>query len=75
MELVWAKLTVLPLTDGVSRTAAEMLSKYPLSGADAVQLSTALHSPLGFRQEFVTWDRRLSNAASELGFVVIPDPD
>jgi predicted nucleic acid-binding protein len=71
----WGRLqdevAIVELTPEVAREAAELVTKYPLSGADAVHLASALSlddaSPL-----LVTWDHRLGSAAMSEGLFVAP---
>ena len=68
-----AALDVMELTPAVGDHASELAAAHPLSGADAVYLATAL----ALRDDalvVVTWDRRLSSAASAMGLSVVPGP-
>lgn len=66
-----AALDVLELTPAVGDHAADLAAAYPLSGADAVHLATAL----ALRDPALvvaTWDRRLASAASAEGLDIVP---
>jgi predicted nucleic acid-binding protein len=71
----WARLQdeldMVELTSEVSREAADLATSYPLSGADAVHLASAVSleraGPI-----LVTWDRRLASAAVSVGLAVAP---
>jgi len=71
----WGRLQdevdMVEVTAGVASEAAELATRYLLSGADAVHLASALSlddaGPL-----LVTWDRRLGSAATAAGLSVVP---
>lgn len=66
-------LDLLDVTEGIAERGADLAAAHALSGADAVQLATAL----GLRDvEIVvaSWDRRLATAAVAEGIVVVPEP-
>jgi hypothetical protein len=71
----WSRLrdeaAMVELTNEVAIDAAALTTRYPLSGADAVHLASAL-SIAGTVPLFVTWDRRLAAAALDAGFPVTP---
>ncbi|MGH9962241.1 MAG: type II toxin-antitoxin system VapC family toxin [Pyrinomonadaceae bacterium] len=59
--------------EGMRETAANLLWRYPLVAADALQLAASLtwckHNPRGCH--FVCFDERLCDAAAKLGFWVL----
>ena len=69
----WPSLSRLSVSRSVIRSGATLSLRYPLSGADAIHLATALD--LGESLTFVTWDRRQAAAADALGFEVLPALD
>ena len=60
-------------SDAVRRTATRMLRTHPLTAADALQLAAATVAAEGAPSSlpFVTFDRRLAEAATREGFPVI----
>ena len=66
-----AALDVVELTAQIADRAAILAAAHPLSGADAVQLATAVVLE-GSDFVVVTWDRRLAAAASAEGLNVVP---
>ena len=75
LERVWDRVGFVELNDELAQSAAELLHRYPLSGADAVHLATALYNGVPNTLSFATWDKRLARAARDFGFAVVPDPD
>lgn len=75
LEHRWASLTTIAVTEPRIRSAAALVSRYPLSGADAVHLASAYSIHASDALVFVTWDRRQARAASDLGFTVQPPID
>jgi len=66
---------VLP-DDQIRELASESLDKYSLRGADALQLAASLvwcHKQPS-RRSFICADRRLAQAADEVGFFVLDIP-
>jgi predicted nucleic acid-binding protein len=63
---------ILP-SESIRSAATELLSKFPLSAADALQLAAALkwcsEKPRG--RFFVSFDRRLGEVADRVGFSVL----
>ena len=74
-EQVWDSFIALPPEETHFIDAARLVLSYPLSGADAVHLATALDMLQHGEMTFVTWDRRQAEAAAELGFTVQPPID
>jgi len=68
-------LDELGLTEEIRQEALRLVTVHPLRAADAIHLATALASadskPNG--HEFVTFDRRLAQAARLEGFTVLTD--
>ena len=75
LELLWDQLFPLEVTEARIRRAADLVKLYPLSGADAVHLATALDARSGGPLMVGTWDRRQAEAARALGFPVQPPID
>lgn len=72
LDQAWLRLNVIPVLDAYIDHAADLVLGYPLSGADAVHLATALDMLQHGEMTFVTWDRRQAEAAHALGFAVQP---
>ncbi|NPV47292.1 MAG: type II toxin-antitoxin system VapC family toxin [Armatimonadetes bacterium] len=68
-------LDELALAEGVRDIALRLVTEHPLRAADALHLASALQwcgeAPEG--HEFVTFDRRLAEAARREGFVVLTE--
>jgi len=77
LDAAWDQLAVVGLDDALAREAARLAGVHPLRAADAIHLASAgvLASGDARAVRFACWDSRLSDAASELGFTVIPDED
>lgn len=71
MESTW--WDVAPEEDA-RKTAKEMLNRYDLRAADALQLAAAMvwcdHNPR--RRPFICFDQRLAEAARKAGFIALP---
>ena len=68
-----AAVDVVELTPTVGDHAADLAAAHPLSGADAVQLASALALASGTGAVILaTWDRRLASAAWAEGLNVVP---
>ncbi|MDP9343841.1 MAG: type II toxin-antitoxin system VapC family toxin [Actinomycetota bacterium] len=70
----WTDLLVVELDDALSRSAARLAHEHRLRAADAIHLASASLVTEGAVREtiFACWDARLSDAASRLGFDVVP---
>lgn len=75
LHRIWSEFTVAPPDPAYFTHAADLIVQYPLSGADAVHLATALDLNTDSGLTFVTWDRRQALAADALGFDVQPTVD
>lgn len=69
-----ARIARVNLDQNVAPIASSLVDRYPLSGADAVHLASALALDLD-DAIFATWDERLHTAARAEGLAVAPrDP-
>ncbi len=75
LRFVWSRFETVSVDDAYILAGAELLSQFPLSGADAVQVASALGIDSVDSLTFVTWDRRQAEAADALGFTVQPPID
>lgn len=62
---------LVELTPRIADRAARLAGEHSLSGADAVQLASAL-SMTAAAPVVVCWDRRLAAAALDVGLAVVP---
>ena len=67
----FARCTVISLADHLVERAAELAADYELRAADSIHLATALEV-LEPDTVFVTWDKRLRQAALQAGLVTAP---
>lgn len=74
-EQLWPQFEVVQMTEVIALRAGDLVTQFSLSGADAVQLASALLTPYFRDLIFVTWDRRQAEAAHALGFSVLPPID
>ena len=65
------RCTVVSVADPIVDHAAELAAGYQLRAADAIHLATAL-AALEPDSAFVTWDKRLRQAATLAGLVTAP---
>jgi len=65
LDMRWDALRQIGVTDGLVRLAGDLADRRALRGYDAVHLASALI--LGGEVVMATWDRELSDAASEEG--------
>lgn len=72
LDMMWTWFVRIDLTSAIAQRAAGLVAQYPLSGADAVQLATALSIRTDAPLTFASWDRRQAAAAAELGLIVRP---
>lgn len=66
----WADTTVIELTDVVCERAVELAERVGVRTLDALHLGAAAEAGEG-RLPIVTFDRRLSEAARSLGWIVL----
>ncbi len=66
-----SEIDLIELTPELARHAADLAVTYPLSGADAVHLATAL-ALVDSGVVIATWDHRLADAVLAEGLPVIP---
>lgn len=71
-EQLWPQFEIVQMTEVIALRAGDLVTQFSLSGADAVQLASALRTPYFRDLTFVTWDRRQAEAAHALGFTVQP---
>lgn len=70
----WTGLVVVELDEPLGRAAARLCRDYPLRGADAVHIASAIQFVEAAEQvRFACWDRRLWDAAGGLGFARVPE--
>ena len=65
LEIHWEEVETVEVTDDLVRFAGDLADRRALRGYDAVHLASAL--TLGDEVLMATWDRELSDAASEEG--------
>jgi predicted nucleic acid-binding protein len=73
-ERQWADVTVVELSEAISRQAGNLAALYFLRGFDAIHLASAvtLQRESGERVTFSAWDGRLLGAAEAEGLAVAP---
>jgi predicted nucleic acid-binding protein len=69
-EACHAAAAIVAIDDDLTRHAGDLAAHHQLRGYDAVHLASALR--LGGRTTFITWDRRLRDAALDAGLGVAP---
>ncbi len=67
----FARCTVVSVADHLVERAADLAAGYDLRAADAIHLATAL-AVMEADSVFVTWDKRLQQAAIQAGLVTAP---
>jgi predicted nucleic acid-binding protein len=67
----WGEVEPVGLDDALLRVAGAVADREGLRALDAIHLATALYLGAS-RTVFVTWDRRLADAAGRLGLAVAP---
>lgn len=67
----WQAVRTVELSTEVAAAAGALAERHALSGADAVHLASAL-ALADAEAVFVSWDRRLSEAARAAGLRVVP---
>ena len=67
----FARCTVVSVADHLVERAAQLAAGYDLRAADAIHLATAL-AAMEADSVFVTWDKRLRQAAIQAGLVTAP---
>lgn len=74
LEVVWRRIVTVAVEPGLVRDAGELAERHALSALDAIHLASALTLVGGSgRPAFVTFDRRLREAAAAEGFRVLPE--
>ena len=68
---LWLTFNALDLSPDIARSAASILERFPLSGADAVHLAAALSIRTDVPSAFTSWDSRQIEAAEALGLIVL----
>lgn len=69
---LWPRFKIIPFGERIAYEAAGYILRFPLSGADAVQIASARAIEQYPETTFATWDRRQAEAAYALGFTVEP---
>ena len=72
---IWPEFQLIDFTDTIAEHTGNLALTHPLSGADAVQVASALAASDDVQMTFATWDRRQATAASALGLAVQPAID
>lgn len=67
---LWRNINLIDLSPGVARQAGDLIAQFPLSGADAVHIASALAVRAGSAITFASWDNRQVAAAEALGLLV-----
>jgi len=75
LHQIWREFKVTPAESSYFTQAADLIVQFPLTGADAVHLATALDLNTDGDLMFVTWDRQQADAAHALGLTVQPAID
>ena len=75
VDRIWSSFETVSVGDASILVAADLLPRFALSGADAVQIAGALEFRASSSLTFVTWDRRQAEAAHALDFPVQPPID
>ena len=71
LEHDWTELDVIPMRQEVLRQARIVLERHTLRAGDAVQLASALHLAASGPVGFASADRRLNQAATAEGFILL----
>ena len=71
LRACFARCTVVSVADHLVERAADLAADYDLRAADAIHLATAL-AVMEADFIFVTWDKRLRQAALQTGMVASP---
>ncbi len=71
-DTVWQQVAAVDLDRETLAVAVELTSRRGLSAADAIHLAAALRARIG-ETVFVSFDRRLREAAAAEGFRVLPE--
>ena len=74
-EIIWPEFQLIDFTEKIAERAGDLSIAHPLSGADAVQIASALSATDDVQLTFVTWDRRQAIAAVALGLSIQPTID
>ncbi|MDE2744530.1 MAG: type II toxin-antitoxin system VapC family toxin [Chloroflexota bacterium] len=73
--MLWPRFEVVQFSERIAFDAAAFILEFPLSGADAVQIASALSIPQDLTLTLATWDRRQADAARSIGLTVQPAID
>lgn len=71
-ETAWGRVVVVEVGDALARAAGDLADRHGLRAADAIHLASAIR----IREAdtvFVSFDRRLREAAAAEGFLVLPE--
>ncbi|MDE2966504.1 MAG: type II toxin-antitoxin system VapC family toxin [Chloroflexota bacterium] len=72
---LWPRFEIVHFSERIAFDAAGFILDFPLSGADAVQIASALSIPQEPTLTFASWDRRQAEAARRLGLSIQPTVD
>jgi uncharacterized protein len=72
VDRVFGELEIVELTAGIALVAGDLADRFPLRGADAVHLGSAIAALSGEDGVLLTWDVRLRDAASAVGLSAAP---
>lgn len=70
LDDLWQSFVLIEVSPRIARIAGVLASRYPLSGADAVQLASALMVRGNQLLAFASWDNRQLEAAEALKLLV-----
>lgn len=72
LDRYWSGMAIVEVDDPLTREAARLCRQLPLRAADAIHLASA--GILRNEEEitFACWDRRLAEAADQLGLTILP---
>lgn len=70
LDDLWRSFILIEMSPRIARLAGMLASRYPLSGADAMQLASALMVRGSRPMTFASWDRRQLDAAKALNVLV-----
>ena len=72
LDELWQTFIPIAVSPAITRLAGALVSRYPLSGADAVHLASALIVRIDQPIIFASWDTRQIEAAEALGLLLKP---
>ncbi len=72
LDVLWRSFIPIEINPTIARLAGALVSRYPLSGADAIHLASALMLRIEEPMTFASWDNRQIEAAEALGLLIQP---